>query len=685
MMVFGLRGKLVLALAVMTTLTVLCAGTAIYGVARSTSLLAHVHETTLPNLRSAERLARQSEGAVAHIVNLPTIQSVSELERLRQTWTEIDHALTTTLSSLDGNPSPPADIETLTQQISHVRAIQSRLDMAVSAYLALKRKQEARHQGLKQAEEKFQSVLEPLINIAEQERTIALERLDPDASRIADPPPILPDANDLPLIKPGAGPSPGERLTLLLQLGRATGNIVNVLLAVERETRPRHLQLAALRAESYAERAKATLPSLNPEVSDFLNDLVEQILTLGVGPSGLLELRDKILANEQQTAALRVSASGLFQQLHATIDRVINDTSDAFDDEESAFANAQGQMVMLVLAAAAASVFASICIGAFFVQRRIVDPIVKLSEAMSTFEQDRRITGGLQGGRDEIGQLSRSFVDMAHQRRRAETELTKQNRLLANANTELARSNQELDDFAYIAAHDLKEPVRALQNHARFLTEDFGDQLGEDGKKRLARMIDLGDRMVQLMSDLLSYAKLGRGEPSAEAINPGSLIAEIEESLTETLKSKNAHIVKSDNLPTVRGNKAHIATIFRNLINNGVKYNESEEKVIEIGTLPIDASSGLGETATFYVRDNGIGIEEEFHDSVFKMFKRLNHETIYGAGTGAGLSFVQKIVQNQGGRIWLESTPSEGSTFFFALMTSGEGKQRPQGSAKAAA
>ena len=672
MMVFGLHGKLVLALAIMTSLTVLCAGTAIYSVASSVSLLTHVHDATLPSLRNAERLARQSESAIAHIVNLPTIQSERELDRLRATWTEIDRALTATLNRLADNPSPTDDIDALNQQISHVRAIRSRLDMTVSEFLGIKHDQRVRHQDLLKAEERFQSVLEPLISIAERERAIELGRLDDQTLRTVDTPWPLPDVPAPTTLEPGSGSSPGERLTLLLQLGRATGDIVNVLLAIQRETRPQHLQLAALRAGSYAERAKMVLPSLAPEVSDFLHDLVEQILNLGVGSSGLLEIRDEILASERQMAALRVNASGLFQRLKATIDRVIDETSRTFDQEQRAFEQAQGQMVLLVLGAAAASVFASIGIGTFFVQRRIVQPIVKLSEAMSIFERDRTIADDLHEDRDEIGQLGRSFADMAHQRRQAETELTERNRLLAAANTELARSNQELDDFAYIAAHDLKEPVRAIQNHARFLREDFGEQIGDDGKKRLARMIDLGDRMVQLMSELLSYAKLGRGEPTGETIDPDDLIPEIEESLTETLRSRNARIVLRENLPLIVGNKAQIATIFRNLINNGVKYNDSENKVIEIGTLPAGDQSEPGNVATFYVRDNGIGIDDAFHDSVFKMFKRLNGERTYGAGTGAGLSFVQKIVKNQGGRIWLTSTPGEGTTFFFTLKISAE-------------
>ncbi len=666
---FGLRGKLVLVLAVMTSIAVLCAGTAIYSVARSVSLLAHVHDATLPSLRIAERLARQSEGAIAHIVNLPTLQSDQELDRLRAAWKEIDQALTGSLQDLKSNPSPPEHLEALTQQIDHVRAIRSRLDVTVGGYLALKNEQRARHEGLERAEDKFQSILEPLITIAERERATDQAYLNHQTKRIVEAPTPPSLDTDRLIIQPNGGPTPGERLTLLLRLARATGNIVNVLLAVQRERREEHLRLAALRAQSYADRAESILPLLDSEVGDFLNNLVEEILHQGTGPLGLLELRQRILDSERQMATLRVNASGLFQRLKSTIDRVIDDTSVAFDQETRTFERAQGQMVLLVLCAAAGSVFASIGIVAFFIQRRIVQPIVELSEAMSNFEKDGAITNNLRADRDEIGQLSRSFVDMAHQRRQAETELTERNRLLAAANSELERSNQELDDFAYIAAHDLKEPVRAIQNHARFLDEDYGDQLDEDGKRRLTRMIDLGERMVQLMNDLLQFAKLGRGETIDENIDPNSLISEIEESLTETLRSHHARLIIEEKLPMLRGNKAQLATIFRNLINNGIKYNEADDKVIEIGVLPPERRAEAEGTATFYVRDNGIGIDQRFHESVFRMFKRLHGDKAYGAGTGAGLSFVKKIVKTQGGRIWLASKPGQGSTFFFSLKT----------------
>lgn len=238
---------------------------------------------------------------------------------------------------------------------------------------------------------------------------------------------------------------------------------------------------------------------------------------------------------------------------------------------------------------------------------------------------------------------------------------------LADYAEELERSNRELDQFAYIASHDLKEPLRAMYNHASFLLEDYQDKLGEDGEKRLTRMIKLSRRMEQLIADLLYFSRLGRGDQAMEQLDLNKVVAGIETDLAETLVSRNARIEIQAPLPPVSGHRAHITALFQNLISNGTKYNDTEEKVIEIGMVPAELSNGPVLRETVFVRDNGIGIEERFQDEVFRLFKRLNSEKAYGEGTGAGLTFVKKIVENHGGKIWLKSEPGKGTTFFFTL------------------
>ncbi|MDH3664180.1 MAG: ATP-binding protein, partial [Alphaproteobacteria bacterium] len=232
---------------------------------------------------------------------------------------------------------------------------------------------------------------------------------------------------------------------------------------------------------------------------------------------------------------------------------------------------------------------------------------------------------------------------------------------------ELQRSNAELDDFASIASHDLKEPLRAVVNHASFLSEDYGDQLGEDGHGRLQRMIVLGRRMEKLISNLLYFSRLGRGDQTTKAVNLNHVVAELEATLAEALSLQNARIEIRDPLPRIIGHAPHITALFQNLISNGVKYNDSPEKIVEIGIARAEGDAEANEFETLYVRDNGIGIDDQSRDDVFRMFKRLNSEKAYGEGTGAGLAFVKKIVETHGGEIRLESELGKGTTFFFKL------------------
>ncbi len=226
----------------------------------------------------------------------------------------------------------------------------------------------------------------------------------------------------------------------------------------------------------------------------------------------------------------------------------------------------------------------------------------------------------------------------------------------------LKRSNQELDDFAYIASHDLKEPIRGLSNNAKFLQEDFADVVGDDGRRRLDRMIYLCGRMESLVDDLLYFSRLSRQDLAVQGADLNRVIRDIELMMDTTLRERSAVIVIPRPLPTIVCDVPRVTELFRNLITNAVKYNDKAEKRIEIGT-----AGHEGPAPVFYVRDNGIGIEPRFFSDIFRIFKRLNEESDTVKGTGVGLTFVKKIVERHGGRIWLESEPGTGTTFFFTL------------------
>ncbi|WP_180966717.1 ATP-binding protein [Cohaesibacter celericrescens] len=223
----------------------------------------------------------------------------------------------------------------------------------------------------------------------------------------------------------------------------------------------------------------------------------------------------------------------------------------------------------------------------------------------------------------------------------------------------LVRSNEELDEFAHIAAHDLKEPLRAIHNHSSFLIEDYEDKLDEAGKKRLHRVQYLTKRMGQLISDLFYFSRLGREEASIEYTDVGAIISDIELTMKDTLEENRVTLLRPLPLPSIYCDRVRATEMFRNLIVNAIKYNDKVSKTVEVGY--------HAETNVFHVKDNGIGIDHQYHDLIFKLFKRLNTSKQFSEGTGAGLTFVHKIVSQQGGTIWLESEADVGTTFFFTL------------------
>jgi light-regulated signal transduction histidine kinase (bacteriophytochrome) len=224
---------------------------------------------------------------------------------------------------------------------------------------------------------------------------------------------------------------------------------------------------------------------------------------------------------------------------------------------------------------------------------------------------------------------------------------------------QLERLNHELDDFAYIASHDLKEPLRGIKAYCEILLEDYHAQLDEPGQRRLSKLVDLCERLENLIGDLLTYCRVGGVRPAQTGIDLEEVVGEVLETLGPLVERRPGAVRIEGRLPAVTGDPMLIGLVLTNLVTNGLKFNDHAEPCVEIGSLPT-------EPPTLYVRDNGIGIPGEHHQAVFGIFRRLHSRAKY-EGSGVGLTIVQKIVQSHGGRIWLESTPGAGSTFFFTL------------------
>lgn len=223
---------------------------------------------------------------------------------------------------------------------------------------------------------------------------------------------------------------------------------------------------------------------------------------------------------------------------------------------------------------------------------------------------------------------------------------------------DLKRSNQELDDFAYIASHDLKEPLRGLSNNAQFLKEDWKETLDKRAIKRIDRIIFLSQRMEQLVNDLLYFSRLANQDLAIKRVSIEKALKEVLSMMEITIAENNVKVHISKKMPMVVCDSVRIKEVFRNLITNAIKYNDKKNKVIEIGAINQE---------TFFVKDNGIGIPERFYTDVFRIFKRLTIEEDQTRGTGVGLTFVKKIVERHNGTIWIESEMNKGSTFYFTL------------------
>ncbi len=223
---------------------------------------------------------------------------------------------------------------------------------------------------------------------------------------------------------------------------------------------------------------------------------------------------------------------------------------------------------------------------------------------------------------------------------------------------QLCKSNEELDNFAYIASHDLKEPLRAISNHVRLLNDELSDKLNDKIKHRMHRLSFLTKRMTRLISDLLYFSRLGNEELSIKTTDLNELVKDIKETLRDNIEEHQVTIKIAQKLPVIKCDKVRVRELLQNLIINAIKYNDSKKKLIEIG---------VKQDKIFYVKDNGIGIDPRFHQDVFRIFKRLHNESEYGGGTGSGLTFIKKIIEQHGGKIWLESKPGKGTIFYFTL------------------
>ena len=224
---------------------------------------------------------------------------------------------------------------------------------------------------------------------------------------------------------------------------------------------------------------------------------------------------------------------------------------------------------------------------------------------------------------------------------------------------ELERSNEELQRFAYVASHDLQEPLRMVTSYLQLLVQRYGDRLDGDAQEFIDYAVDGASRMKQLINDLLTYSRVDTRGVSLQPVDVEQVLDDVLENLQFRVEETEAGIIRHP-LPIVPGDKSQLEQLFQNLIDNALKFRGNEPPRVEVG-----AEKGDGEWV-FSVKDNGIGMDSRFKDRVFIIFQRLHTRDEY-EGTGIGLAVSKRIVERHGGEIWYESEPGEGTTFYFTI------------------
>jgi light-regulated signal transduction histidine kinase (bacteriophytochrome) len=255
------------------------------------------------------------------------------------------------------------------------------------------------------------------------------------------------------------------------------------------------------------------------------------------------------------------------------------------------------------------------------------------------------------------GVLVVSIIRDLTDRKRVEEELRLQKALLE-------RKMREMDDFLHVVSHDLKEPLRGIEAFSGFLLEDYGTKLDDQGVRYLNFLKQAAVRMKDLIHDLLTLASISKKEPMFQTVELDRVVDRVRQDLEFSIHAKGAEIQVRSPLPTVRCDPTRMGEVFKNLVSNAIKFNRSTPPTIEI------AAWEEKDAVVVSVADNGIGIDPRYTARIFDLFERLHPQEEF-EGTGAGLAICKAVIEGYGGKIWVESQPGAGSTFFFTIPKQG--------------
>jgi light-regulated signal transduction histidine kinase (bacteriophytochrome) len=290
----------------------------------------------------------------------------------------------------------------------------------------------------------------------------------------------------------------------------------------------------------------------------------------------------------------------------------------------------------------------------------IAEPLAGYSKAILNILED------FSDEKARLGETQKAMLNILEDLDAEMKKVASANGELRQRTEELARSNAELEQFAYVASHDLQEPLRMVSSYTQLLEQRYEDLLDARAKKYIYYAVDGANRMQTLITDLLSYSRVGsRAQPLA-ITDSHSALGEAIRNLSSSIAETQA-LVTTDDLPIVCADRSQVVQLFQNLIGNAIKFRGTQSPRVHV------SAERSGEDWVFSVRDNGIGIEAKYFERIFVIFQRLHSREEY-PGTGIGLALCKRIVERHGGKIWVESEPGRGSAFLFSLAGERAGK-----------
>ena len=387
-------------------------------------------------------------------------------------------------------------------------------------------------------------------------------------------------------------------------------------------------------------------------------------------------------AAQPEIAARRVSLASAAARVSSGSGRSLTDearetlnTMIAFENERLAGAlNASNAALRRIMVLTPLVLVLGILLLALSVRRIVstlslsVSQLTEGTQQMAAGHYEQRVSPL---GITELDRLSAQFHRMAEAVQQREAELAESARSLERTNASLQRSNRELERFAYVASHDLQEPLRTIGSYTELIARRYGGQLDARGEQYIKFTISATHRLKTLIQDLLVFSRVRRTDRVFGPVDTAELAAQVRADLEVRLREVGGELHVGE-LPTVQGNRELLHHIFLNLIGNALKFRHPDRAPqVRVWTERSAGSQTTGPGSTgpgwqFAVQDNGIGIEPQYHEKIFEVFQRLHGVGDY-EGSGIGLAVTRNAAEQHGGRVWVQSEPGQGTTFFFFL------------------